>query len=413
LQGRPSSLLAAIALATLTTGTCIALVAGCSSQSKGSDDSADGATPGDASDASSPPPDAAVADAAPDPDIGNGWMPRPVHAACAAPVVTPGLVLAVPAGRIIASARLAWGDGDAAVIYGETTASGYVIRLQRLTEKGAASGAPIDLGTIQSIAGPYLAIAGDATRYVGCWNSYSATPSHIDCAEVVKGSSVAKVVASQDARFPALAYGPGGFIVSGFSLGMAYAGVVGKGEYVYIDKGILGAAALAPTPSGYAMAVGQASMNTHRLSPGLKKIGSPTTTQIPNADERSIRLAADGENVLAVWAESGPSQVLATLDAKGAVTTPKRIDDATAPMTNTPIIGAARGAGSYAVVWPSDMGGAAVWYRAVDGTGSPMGTPVKVATGADVPELVEVGDGFLLASTINTAQLTVMHLACP
>jgi len=358
------------------------------------------------------------------PGNGGPWEPPPTVAACASPTLGTAVTIAGSPNRLL-SPKLARAGTETGLAYVETAATGpWKVKLQRLTAAGAPSGTAVEAGTVPAltVGYPVLAAASDGSVYVVCWGAPAATAwPGFQCATVPAGSGAATPAASvEDAAYPALAYGPGGFMLAyrnspGFQVQPLGTDGMPKGTAQLVRLSAAAGSgqlvAIVAMPSGYAVATAIATETPmlHRLDAEAKVLGTP----IAFAVRGQVAFAAAGESVGAAWIATSHEATASLAGSEGSPTAPVTLSSDAQSYGQVAIAG---GGGTFAVTWSAFMG--FIGYRAVGADGRAVGSQVQVhGVGWDdnAHALASVADGFLLATTMNPGSdsIDLVHLGCP
>jgi hypothetical protein len=368
-----------------------------------------------------PGPDVQTADGpgGPGPDGGGPTLPAPV--ACAAPTLMPGATFDAAQGEHFTSPRLAWGGAEAGLAYAESSGGGtaWSVLLQRLGPDGQASGAAVTVGmSTVSFPGPHIAVATDGMRYVVCWES---TATQLLCGVVPVGQGDATSGLSLNAGRPAVAYGRAGFLLvaqgQNTVLGVFLDDTAeAAGPPANISQQTGTEPQVVATPSGYAVATATAGgpLEILRLPPTLQ-VGSPITAA-SSVRGPTLGLAGSGEALAVVYGED--SQVSAQVITGSTASAKAKVDKAGAQGIYS-YVGAAGGDPhnpSFAVTWSAFEG--TIGYRALDGSGTPQGSPVDVTQVGwdDNPHAIAaLADAFLIATTVDSSYstLALFVASCP
>jgi hypothetical protein len=345
---------------------------------------------------------------------GTGFTPPTIPAACTTPTTASGAEWKAASGEHFWGLRAAWGGKEAAIAYAESTGStGWAIKLQRLTEAGAASGAVVSLGVslAMATAGPVVGLATDGNRYMACWDQAN-TGSDVACAVVPVGMGGATPGFSGPGDSPTIAVGTAGWALAYGSNGKIVAQALGNdgkasGASVNVGAQQPPSPNIVATTAGFAVVGGGYTL--YRLDAMLHSVGSAVPV---GSGSSPLGVAAAGDTVGVAWADSMQDSFVAI-----AANTPSTTVAADDGMGGTySHVAAAAGKSTFAVVW-SDVGGT-IGYRAVDATGTLLGSVQHVMMTAwdDNPVAVTgVGDGFLViaATSPSVDDMIVTHLACP
>jgi hypothetical protein len=343
-------------------------------------------------------------------DLAGSGQPLAVVAACATPTVTDGATLNAGAGNRFFAVALARAADGLGIAYARSTANGWTIELQRLTEAGAQTGSPVTLGTT-SILTPTVALASNAQSFVACWDDQSG----VSCANGA-GAAGAKL----DGSAPALAWGASGWLLARVNAsGIVAQKLDGNGQAQGNSAPVTSVTGASPS----VIAAGDGfwvSSGTAGGKPQLFPVDSALAVGNPaplsgSLNGQFVALGNAGDGVAAVWAEQ--SQIsTATVSASGtAGATAKVADDGSYGRVS--VIG---GAASFATAWSSQ--GGTIRYRALDGSGAPVGSaqaPLMTGWDDNPNALVAVHDGFVLAANSSSTPgsafdvIAVKHLGCP
>lgn len=348
---------------------------------------------------------------------GSGYTPPVVPAACATPVVTPAATWDAPANQHFGAVEIAWDGARGAVAYAEsTTPSSWDVKVQMLKADGSVDGAPVKLLAAGGSPLPVVALAMRPSALVACVEHSPA--NQLACA-AYGGSGTPTPGFTGPGTGPSLVMGAAGF-------GLLYGAGIELHSQLLTDAGLASGAdhvvataqnAGFPNPvstsndDGYlALSVPWGSI-MWRFDDQFQELEGKT---IPGWLNRPSRIAGLGTTVGTVSADA--SQVsFRHAGSSGMVSASVKIDDVGASPVYSQV-DVTRGKASFAAVWSAFEGH--VGYRAIDASGSPLGTPQNVMDTAwdDNPvRIVGVADGFLVASATGSALTTIKiaHLACP
>ena len=286
-------------------------------------------------------------------------------------------------------------------------------------------GGAIEVGTLALADGtPSVAVATDGANYVVCYGpAATQTLSGIDCASVpvaagnaVSGSSIPA------AGFPALAFGPGGFMLAlrnaaGSQVQRVDAHGVLLGPLQLIREEVLASAgtnvSIVAVPAGYIATSGaDASVSLNRLDPNGQIINKNHIDIFGAVGLYGIASAGDDVGV-ALISVFGLLNV-SIFHPSDALWTPfVSLSPEGEAYTQIAVAGAG---GSFGITGLTAMG--SIVYRTLTPDGTVTGNQVDVhqVGVADNPHaLIAVSDGFLLATTMHAGMdaIDVLHLGCP
>lgn len=320
-------------------------------------------------------------------------------------------------GQHIASPALAWDGTHGAVAWAESTSTGFDVRVQLLLENGTTLGSNFVVGSSLSTGVPGVAIASDTKGFVVCWDGY-LDPGSLGCASIDTATSSAKVGVHGKGTAPALAFGPGGYVVG-------YADMAGNHALRMRADASADGAAASVALSGSPLAIAPLSTSFAAFAPDAIEDLDPVTLAAMGASGKAgvgeggmpVAMTASGDTLGFAAVQANGEVVLSALSSPSNKGAPgARLDDPTA-MPPYGKIAAAGGKSSFAVVWSTIEGN--ISYRGADDKGAPIGTMVSkvLDTGWDdnPVAITATSQGFLVASAVDMTYdaIKIVHLGCP